>query len=93
MIKGIPANMLNEVLFTNLVLSLANAAMMSLGKSPNPVTNQIERDLEMAEMNIEMLSMLQEKTRNNLTDKEETLLTTTLTNLRLNYVTEMKSTP
>jgi hypothetical protein len=88
-LKDIPESQRNEVLFTNLVLSLSNAAMMALGRMVNPVTNKEERDLEMAEMNIEMLAMLQARTRNNLTDKEDTLLTVTLTNLRLAYVEEL----
>jgi hypothetical protein len=41
-------------------------------------------------MNIEMLAMLQARTRNNLTEKEDALLTTTLTNLRLAYVEEKR---
>ena len=89
-LRDIPESQRNEVLFTNLVLSLSNAAMMALGRMVNPVTRKEERDLEMAEMNIEMLAMLQARTRNNLTEKEDALLTTTLTNLRLAYVEEKR---
>jgi hypothetical protein len=86
--KDIPSEMLPEILFTNLVLDLSSAAMMALGKIPNPADNKIEINLDMAEMTIEMLSVLQLKTKGNLTDKEDALLTTTLTNLRLNFSKE-----
>ncbi len=92
MLKDIPKDQLQEVLFSNLVLSLSNAAMMGMGKTPNPVNGSVETDLDMAEMNIEMLNMLVKKTSGNLSEKENALISTTLTNLRLTYLDELKKT-
>jgi hypothetical protein len=91
MLKDIPQSQWPEALFTNLVLTISNAAMMALGKIVDPANKKVEKDLDMAQLNIEMLAMLQEKTRNNLGEKEKTLLETYLTNLRLTYVKEIQS--
>jgi hypothetical protein len=76
--------------FTHLVLSLSTSCMIQLGKSPNPMTNQIDRDLIQAEATISILEMLQEKTKGNLSKDEQMILDTSLTNLRLNYVNEVE---
>ncbi len=73
-------------LFGLLVLSLGNAALMSLGHMPDPATNQMSRDLEAATHNIDLLIMLQEKTKTNLTTEEHQLLDGLLYDLRLKYV-------
>ena len=78
----------NEMLFFTLVEYWRFQAWMSLGKVKNPATNKIERNLEMAKQAIDMLDMLKEKTRGNLTENEERLLTQVLANLKLNYVDE-----
>jgi hypothetical protein len=80
----------NEILFTHLLLSLSTSCMIQLGKSPNPITNTIERDLNQAEATITLLEMLQAKTQGNLTKDEKNFLDTTITNLRLNYVNEVR---
>jgi hypothetical protein len=87
-LNDIPKGQLSEVLFSNLVLDLSSTAMFAMGKIANPSTGKVERDLDLAQMTIEMLAMLQEKTSGNLNDKEAALLITTLTNLRLTFVKE-----
>ncbi|MBN1357028.1 DUF1844 domain-containing protein [bacterium] len=89
MLKDISREQWPELLFNNLVLSLSNAAMMAMGKIVPPGSEKVEKDLEMAQMNIEMLSMLENKTRNNLSEKESALISATLTNLRMTYVREL----
>jgi len=76
--------------FMTLVLSIATAVMQHLGKLPNPQTGKIERDITQAKLAIEMLLMLKEKTKNNLTSDEETFLSNTLADLELNYIDELK---
>ena len=76
--------------FTHLILSLSTSCMIQLGKSPNPVTNQVEKDLDQAQATISLLEMLKEKTKGNLNKDEEMILDTSLTNLRLNYVKEVE---
>jgi len=71
-----------------LVLMLSENAMMALGKLVNPATGTQETNLEQARVFIDLVEMLEEKTRGNLNSAEETFLQTHLTNLRLNFVNE-----
>jgi hypothetical protein len=76
--------------FAQLVLSLQAGGMQQLGKVASPISGKIERDLEMAKVTINMLAMMQEKTKGNLTDEEEKLLANLISQLRLNYVDEVE---
>lgn len=76
-------------LFLGLVHSFQAAAMQQMGKTLNPFTEKMERDLRQARLSIDMLEMLQERTSGNLTGEESRFLTHVLTELRLNYVAEM----
>jgi uncharacterized protein YjaG (DUF416 family) len=78
----------NTPLFLSLVMTFHAAAMQQLGKVKHPLTDKIERDLEQAQMSIDILDMLQEKTRGNLSDEEAKLLSNVLQELKLNYVDE-----
>lgn len=75
-------------MFTNLVMMLATQAMMAMGKLANPVTGKVERQMQGAQIMIDMLEMLREKTRGNLSPEESRVLENTLRDLRLNYVAE-----
>ncbi len=77
-------------LFLALVTSLASTCWMQLGKVPNPISNKIEKDLENAKFTIELLRTLKEKTKGNLTEEEERLLLSVITDLELNYADEVK---
>ena len=76
-------------LFLGLIHSFQAAAMQQMGKTVNPFTEKIERDLMQARLSIDMLEMLQERTSGNLTGEESRFLTHVLTELRLNYVAEV----
>lgn len=80
----------NELLFMQLVMMFQGMALQNLGKVMNPVTNQIERNLEQAKNMIDILGMLDEKTKGNLNDNEEKLMEHVLFELRMNYVDELK---
>ena len=82
---------MNELLFTGLVLSFQQSAMIGLGKIMNPVSGKIEKSLDQAKYSIDLLGMLQKKTAGNLTEAESAMLQQTLTMLRLNYVEEVKA--
>lgn len=71
-------------------MSLQIAAMQYLGKIVSPLTGKVERNLEQAKGSIDMLSMLAEKTKNNLSSDEEKFLSNILFELRLNYLDELK---
>lgn len=75
--------------FLTLVMSLATAAWSQLGKVPHPNTQKIEKDLDQAQMTIEFLRMLREKTQGNLKPKEDEMLRNVVTDLELNYADEM----
>ena len=80
----------NELLFMQLVMMFQGMALQNLGKVMNPVTNQIERNLEQAKNMIDILGMLDEKTKGNLNDNEQKLMEHVLFELRMNYVDELK---
>lgn len=82
-----------ESYFVQLVLSFHAAAWQQMGKVASIMTGKIERDLNMAKHSIDMLGMLEEKTKGNLTEDEEKYLKHTLYELRMNYLDEMKKGP
>ncbi len=79
-------------MFFTLIYSFQMQAMIGLGKLNNPVTNKSEKDMDAASMAIDMLEMLQDKSRNNISKEEETFLNETLTNLRLKFLEEKNKT-
>ena len=80
-------------MFQGLVISLAAATMQHLGKTLNPVTNKIEKNLDAASSTIDMLDMLEAKTQGNLSENEAKLLKSILAELKLNYVETMNEKP
>ena len=57
------------------------------------MTDKIEKNLEAASMSIDMLAMIQEKTKNNLDEYESKLLDQSLKDLKMNFVFEKNSNP
>jgi ABC-type transporter Mla subunit MlaD len=80
----------DAALFLQLLLGLQQAAMVALGKLMNPVTGKIERNLEAARNTIDTLAALASRTQGNLGDDEQRVLTQVLTDLRMNYLDEVK---
>jgi len=78
--------------FNALVLSLGSSAIVHLGEAPDPTSGQKREkpELAMAQQSIDLLAMLQEKTRGNLTPAEEKLMDSLLYDLRLRYVNASK---
>lgn len=72
--------------FSTLILSFASAAMISLGEVPDPATGRTSKNIELARQNIDILSLLQLKTKGNLSPEEENLIESVLYKLRLGYV-------
>lgn len=77
-------------LVPTLVTMLHPQVMTLLGKLANPMTGKIDRDLRAARAWIDLLAELEEKTEGRLSDDERRLLQHTLSELRLNYLDEMK---
>jgi Domain of unknown function (DUF1844) len=72
------------------VLSLSQAALLHLGEIDNPETGKREVNFPLARQSIDLLTMLQDKTRGNLTEEELKLLENLLYDLRMKYVAECK---
>ena len=84
---------LSDFLFTELVLSFQAAAWQQMGKVPSIVSCKVERNLEMAKHSIDLLGMLEEKTKGNISEEESKLLGHVLFELRLNYLDELRKGP
>jgi hypothetical protein len=81
---------MNDVLFVALVRDFESMAWVGFGKILDPVSQKAERNLDRAKVAIDMLGMLEQKTKGNLDGEQAALLQQVLTNLRLNYVDEMQ---
>ncbi|MGB5156349.1 DUF1844 domain-containing protein [Desulfobacterium sp. N47] len=81
---------LPEINFPTFIMSLNASALMNLGLFENPATGEKEVNLDLAKQTIDILSMLEEKTRGNLTKDEEGMLRSILYDLRIIYVKEKK---
>jgi hypothetical protein len=84
--EGKTAPPLPGIDFSSLVLSFSSSAMMHLGLLADPVTQKTEKNLALAKQTIDIIAMLQEKTRGNLSKDEEKFLESILFDLRMNYV-------
>ncbi|MFH0953368.1 MAG: DUF1844 domain-containing protein [Verrucomicrobiota bacterium] len=84
---------INKALFSQLVIMLATSAIQQLGKLVNPVTKKAEVNLGAAQATIDLLDMLEAKTKGNLDKEEQRLLTETLMSVKMNFVETMQSVP
>ena len=77
--------------FATLVLSLGSSAVMYLGQSEGPEGKKPARNLPMAKHAIDLLTVLEGKTKGNLSSEEEQILESLLFDLRLRYVEALKA--
>jgi hypothetical protein len=82
-------HLLPEVTFPSFIFSLSSTAFVSLGAIPDPETGKTEKNLPLAKQTIDLLGLLREKTRNNLTPEEDNLFDHLLYDLRMAYVREV----
>ena len=76
----------NDQLFIQLLYIFQASGMQALGKIKNPISNKIEVSVEQAKQSIEMIEMIKDKTKNNLSDNETRMIEAALSELRLNYI-------
>lgn len=81
---------LPEIDFSSFILSLSTSVLVHLGEVPDPMTQKPDRHLPLAKQTIDLLGMLKEKTRGNLTEDEEKLIDHLLADLRWRYIREAK---
>ncbi len=79
---------LPEVNFSTFIFSLSSSALLHFGEIPDPSSGNKKKNLAMAKHTIDILAMLDEKTRGNLTRDEEQLFKNILYDLRMRYVKE-----
>jgi hypothetical protein len=85
-----PESRLPAVDFHTFVLSLGSSALLHLGELEHPDVGARGKDLPMAKHTIDILAMLEAKTKGNLTPAEEKLISSLLYDLRLRYVEATK---
>lgn len=86
--KGSTVEDQESVDFASFVLSLATSAMAYLGEVPDPSTGQKVENLDGAKQMIDILSMLQAKTKGNLEEDEDRLISSLLYELRMKYLSK-----
>jgi len=83
-------DLLPEINFSTFVISLSTQALMQLGEIASPLSGNVEADIPAAKQMVDILGMLQEKTKGNLNSSEERLMEDILFDLRMRYVEAVK---
>lgn len=81
-----PKEQTDKIDFVSFVVSLGTQALVMLGEMPSPDTRLPAVNLEAAKQTIDILGLLEEKTKGNLTPEEEKLLSEILATLRMAFV-------
>jgi hypothetical protein len=84
--KSPPPQQLPPPSFSLLAATLGSQAMVAMGHIPDPLSGKSESRLDLAKHAIEMLAMLEQKTKGNLTPDEAAMLESILHQLRMAYV-------
>ncbi len=79
---------LPEINFSTFIISLNASALTQFGMIEDPASGKKIKNLAIAKQTIDILGMLEEKTRGNLTDDEENILKNILYDLRMTYIKE-----
>jgi len=74
------------VSFITVLMSFASSAVLALGLEKNPHTDKYEKDLPVARFNIDMLKLMKEKTKGNLTNEEQQFLDMAINDLQMKFV-------
>ena len=81
---------LPEINFATFIFSLNHSVLVHLGVMEDPSTGKKVRNLSLAKQTIDILGMLEEKTKGNLAEDEEKMLKNILYDLRMIYIKEKK---
>jgi len=77
---------LPEIDFNSFIFSLSTSALIQLGEIEDPFTQKLGKNLPLAKQTIDLIGMLKEKTKGNLTSQEERVIENILYDLRMRYV-------
>ena len=75
-----------EQLFLYLVGTFHSSARIALGKTENPMTKSTDINIEQATFYVDLLDLIQEKTKENLSDYEEQMLINIVSELKMNFI-------
>ena len=81
--------MTNEELspsFSTLAMSIGSSAIMAMGLAPHPESGETSPDFQMAQFNIDLLLLLKDKTKNNLTEDEDKFLNSLVSDLQFKFL-------
>jgi hypothetical protein len=81
-----PGEPLPPISFATFILSLSSGALVQLGELPDPFTQKIEKNFTAAQQTIDILGLLEEKTKGNLTPDESGVLEEILYDLRVRFL-------
>jgi hypothetical protein len=88
--EQVKESQLPEMNFPTFIMSMNASALVHLGVIEDPATGKKESNLLLAKQTIDILTMIEEKTRGNLTEDEEKMLQSILYDLKIIYVKEKK---
>ncbi len=77
---------LPEIDFNSFIFSLSTSALIQLGEIEDPFTQKTAKNLPLAKQTIDLIGMLKEKTKGNLTTQEERVIENILYDLRMRYI-------
>nr|WP_295905949.1 DUF1844 domain-containing protein [uncultured Bdellovibrio sp.] len=75
-----------EASFSVLIMSIASSAVMAMGLAPHPQSGEVTKDKNMARFNIDLLLVLQAKTKGNLSGDEAKFLENLISDLQMKFV-------
>jgi hypothetical protein len=79
-----------QIDFATLVFSFATSALINMGLAPDPSTKKTQKNLDLAKQNIDILVLLKEKTKGNLSTDENALVENLLAEVQLRFVEAAK---
>ncbi len=81
---------LPEVNFSSFILSLSSSVLLHLGEIADPVSGEKRKNMDLAKQSIDIISMLQDKTKGNISQDEGKLIEQMLFDLRMRFVEASK---
>ena len=85
---ALESKLTEQQLFDQLISSLVHSAWVYLGKVKNPMNDKLEKNIDQASVQIDMLDMLFKRMTGNLSEEEEQYLSHIIRELKMNFVEE-----
>jgi len=85
---SLESKLTEQQLFDQLISSLVHSAWVYLGKVKNPMNDKLEKNIDQASVQIDMLDMLFKRMTGNLSEEEEQYLSNIIRELKMNFVEE-----